>query len=98
MIAELTIVPLGEGPSLSDYVAEITRIINASGLKNELHSMGTNVEGDFDDIIEVVKKCHSALKNRGCKRISTLIKIDERLDKESSMDHKVKVVLEKSGE
>ncbi|MCP4723732.1 MAG: MTH1187 family thiamine-binding protein [bacterium] len=97
MIAELTIVPIGEGTSLSDYVAEVTRIINASGMKNELHSMGTNVEGELDDIIDIVKNCHQALKDKGCKRISTLIKIDERLDKVSSMERKVKVVIEKSG-
>ncbi len=96
MIAELTIVPIGEGTSLSDYVAEVTRIIDKSGLKNELHSMGTNVEGDLDEIIAVVKQCHQALKEMDCKRISTLIKIDERLDKASSMKNKVKVVVEKS--
>jgi len=95
MIAELTIFPVGSGTSLSDYVAEVLKVIHNSGLKYELHSMGTNVEGDIEDIARVVKMCHQALFNKGCKRIATTIKIDDRKDKTYSMEKKVKVVKKK---
>ena len=88
MIAELTIFPVGEGTSLSDYVAEVLTVIHESGLKYELHSMGTNVEGDLDEIAGVVKKCHEALFAKGCQRIATTIKIDERRDKVYTMTKK----------
>ena len=95
MIAELAIFPVSEGTSLSDYVAEILKIIHKSGLKYELHSMGTNVEGNIEDIAAVVKKCHERLKEMGCDRISTNIKIDERFDKTYPMQYKVDVVKKK---
>ena len=95
MIAELTIFPVGEGTSLSDFVADVLKVIHESGLKYELHSMGTNVEGDLEDVAKVVKKCHQVLFEKGCKRISTSIKIDDRKDKVYSMGNKVNVLKKK---
>jgi len=95
MIAELTIFPVGEGSSLSDYVAEVMKVIHKSGLSYELHSMGTNIEGDIEAIASIVKECHNALFAMGCKRISTNIKIDDRKDKTYSMGKKVEVLKKK---
>jgi len=95
MIADLTIFPVGEGTSLSDYVAVVLKVIHESGLKYNLHSMGTNVEGDFDDIMAIVKKCHQELFEKGCQRISTSIKLDDRADKIYSMENKVDVLEKK---
>lgn len=95
MLADLTIFPVGEGTSLSDDVAVVLKLIHESGLKYKLHGMGTNVEGEFDEIMALVKKCHQALFDKGCTRISTSIKLDERLDKPATIDHKISVLTEK---
>lgn len=96
MIADLTVFPVGSGTSLSDYVAEVLKIIEKSGLNYELHSMGTNVEGEFDDIVNIVKECHEKLKEMGCGRITSTIKFDDRIDKTYPMRHKVDIVKQKA--
>ncbi len=95
MIADITIFPVGEGSSLSDQVKEVLRVIHKSGLKYSLHSMGTNIEGELDDLFNVIRECHSVLKEKGCKRISTSIKIDERFDKVYTIEKKVDVLKKK---
>jgi len=95
MIAELTIFPVGEGASLSDYVAEVLAVIHESGLRYELHSMGTNIEGDLEEVARIVKRCHQVLFEKGCTRVSTSIKIDDRKDKAYSMQKKVDVLKKK---
>ena len=95
MIAELSIFPVGEGTSLSDSVAEVLAVIHRSGVKYELHSMGTNIEGSLDEVFDIVRQCHTILVEKGCKRISTTIKIDDRRDKVYTMKEKVAVVKKK---
>ena len=89
MIIELSIIPIGVGTSLSEYVACVMKVIQDSGLKYESHSMGTNIECDWDDIIPLVKKCHEELKTMGVERISTSLKISERTDKPYTMEGKM---------
>ena len=62
MIIELSVIPIGVGPSLSNYVACVMKVIQDSGLKFESHSMATNIECDWEDITPLVKKCHDELK------------------------------------
>ncbi|MEQ9620158.1 MAG: MTH1187 family thiamine-binding protein [Deltaproteobacteria bacterium] len=98
MIIELSIIPIGVGTSLSDYVAEVMRVIKESGLRYESHSMGTNIECGWEDIIPLVKKCHDALKGKGVERISTSLRLSERTDKPYTMEGKMKSLDEKLGE
>ena len=98
MIIELSIIPIGVGTSLSDYVAEVMSVIKASGLRYESHSMGTNIECEWEDIIPLVKDCHDALKKMGVERISTSLKISERTDKPYTIERKMKSLGEKLGE
>lgn len=77
MIAEFSIVPLGVGESLSGYVAEAFEIIERSGIAYEHHAMGTNLEGDWDDVLGVIKACRDRLRER-TNRVSVSIKIDDR--------------------
>lgn len=98
MIIELSIIPIGVGTSLSDYVAEVMRVIKESGLRYESHSMGTNIECDWEDIIPLVKRCHDALRNRGVERISTSLRLSERTDKPYTMEGKMKSLDEKLGD
>jgi uncharacterized protein (TIGR00106 family) len=95
MIIELNVIPIGVGTSLSEYVAEVMRVIESSGLRYESHSMGTNIECDWEDVTPLVKKCHEALKAKGVERISTTVRISERTDKPYTMEGKMKSLGEK---
>ncbi|MCG8637569.1 MAG: MTH1187 family thiamine-binding protein, partial [Desulfobacterales bacterium] len=58
VIIDLCVVPVGVGVSVSKYVAACHEVIKDAGLKSELHAYGTNIEGDWDAVFAVVKKCH----------------------------------------
>ena len=95
MIIELSVIPIGVGTSLSKYVACVMRVIKESGHNYESHSMATNIECGWDDITPLVKKCHYELKKMGVERISTIIRISERIDKPYTMEGKLKSLDEK---
>jgi len=95
---EISIVPIGTGTtSASEFIAEATRIAESSGLKTELTAMGTNMEGDIAQLLEVARQMHESCFARGVKRVYTVIKIDDRRDKESTLEGKVRSVREKLG-
>lgn len=77
MVVELSIVPLDKGESLAPYVAQVVDIIRKSGLSYELTSMSTQIEGDWDEVMAVIRKCHFELRKTS-KRVVTSIKIDDR--------------------
>jgi len=62
MLVELTINPLGRGTHLSRDLAEILKIVDASGLPYTLTPFGTCIEGDWDLVMDVVKQCHACAK------------------------------------
>lgn len=88
VIAEFTVIPIGAGVSLSKYVAACERVLAQTGLHYELHANGTNLEGDWDEVMQAIKTCHQTLHNMGIPRISTLVKIGTRTDRPQSMDEK----------
>lgn len=88
MIAEFSIAPIGEGESLSSYVARAFRLIEASGLPFEHHAMGTNIEGDWSEVMSVIKACRDDLL-RDCRRISLSIRIDDRTGAPARLRDKV---------
>lgn len=94
VMAEFSIFPVGEGESLSQYVARCTRIIEESGVRNQLHSMGTTLEGDWDQVFKVMKDCFEELE-KDCARISMNIKVDYRRGESYRMEDKVRSVREK---
>jgi uncharacterized protein (TIGR00106 family) len=92
-VAEISVVPVGTATaSISDYVANAVRIVKESGLKYELSSMATNVEGDVGSIMELVRKVHESCFEKGAVRILTSLKIDDRRDKALSMEGKKSAV------
>ena len=77
MVVNFSIVPIGKESSLSAQVAEVLQIVNESGIDYKLHSMGTILEGEWDNIMKLIKKCHKkVLKNSD--RVLTTITIDDR--------------------
>ena len=95
VMIDLCVVPMGVGVSVSDYIAECETIISEAGLNAQLHPYGTVIEGEWDEVFEVVKKCHEKLHELGVVRIFTNMKVGTRKDKEHSMQDKVDSVLEK---
>ena len=77
VLLEMSITPLGEGVSVSRYVARCLDIVDASRLEYELHSMGTILEGELDEVLDVMKRCIQQLAE-DCERISISAKLDYR--------------------
>ncbi len=96
MLAEFTIFPIGEGVSLSKYVARSLKLIDESNLPYRINPMGTVVEGEWDEVIGLIKKCHMAIL-KDTQRVSTTIKIDDRKGVKNALDRKIKSVEDKIG-
>lgn len=92
VLIDISIVPLGVGLSLSPYVAACEKVFNEAGLKTALHAYGTNVEGEWDEVFDAVKKCHETLHAMGAPRISTNLRLGTRTDREQTMEEKVQSV------
>lgn len=88
MIVDFTIAPVGAGESLSPFVAEVFRIIQDSGIAYEHHAMGTNLEGDWDEVMAVVKACRDRLL-ASSHRVSLSLKIDDRSGVTDGLQRKV---------
>ncbi|MBU5612224.1 MTH1187 family thiamine-binding protein [Geomonas azotofigens] len=95
VMVDLCIVPLGVGVSLSSYIAACEKVLNDAGLKIALHSYGTNIEGEWDDVFAAIKRCHETVHAMGAPRITTTVKLGTRTDREQSMEDKIRSVQEK---
>lgn len=95
VIVDLCVVPLGVGVSVSEYVVACERILKEAGLETQLHAYGTNVEGEWDAVFAAIKCCHETVHAMGAPRISTIIKLGTRTDRNQTMDDKIKSVQEK---
>ena len=95
VIADLCVVPMGVGLSVSSHVAACQRVLSAAGLKTQLHAYGTNIEGEWDTVFAAIKRCHEVVHEMGAPRISTTIKLGTRTDREQTMQDKVRSVEEK---
>ena len=93
IIAELSVIPLGLGPSVSRYVKEAIRELKSSNIRFELSAMGTVLEADnIDALFEAVKMAHEAVFKAGALRVVTTLKIDDRRDKALSIESKLKAI------
>jgi uncharacterized protein (TIGR00106 family) len=95
-IAEFSITPIGKGSSVGTYVARCLDIVDRSGVPYRLNAMGTVVEGEFDDILKLIARCHKAVAE-DCERVSTIVKIDDRKGASGQLDAKVKDVERRLG-
>ena len=97
VIVQVTVVPLGTAtPSLSTYVADVEKVLaKYTNIKTMLTPMATILEGDLQEIFTAVGEMHEAPFLKGAQRVSTRISIDDRRDKQASMEGKVKAVKEK---
>ncbi|MGE3806175.1 MAG: MTH1187 family thiamine-binding protein [Gemmataceae bacterium] len=91
VLLEFSMAPMGKGESVAPYVARCLAIIEKSGLDYELHAMGTILEGEWDEVFDVVRKCHEALAV-DCERISVTMKVDSRKGAKGRLAAKVESV------
>ncbi len=89
VLVDICVVPIGVGVSVSKYVVECEKVFAAAGLNHQMHSYGTNVEGDWDEVMAAIKKCHETVHQMGAPRISTTIRMGTRTDRDQSMQDKI---------
>jgi uncharacterized protein (TIGR00106 family) len=89
VIADLTVVPIGVGVSLSRYVAACERVLRDAGLLVVLHGNGTNIEGEWDAVLQAVKRCHEVVHELGAPRVFTTLKLGTRIDRDQSLADKL---------
>ncbi|HPQ39158.1 MAG TPA: MTH1187 family thiamine-binding protein [bacterium] len=77
MLCEFKISPFGASESVSREVARIIEIIEDSGLPSQTHAMGTIVEGEWDAVIALIRRCHEVMRSTH-RRVITDIHIDDR--------------------
>ncbi|MCC6544877.1 MAG: MTH1187 family thiamine-binding protein [Nitrospirae bacterium] len=94
ILLEFSMTPLTKGESVSKYVARSLDIIDKSGLEYRLNPMGTVIEGEWDEVFEVVKKCLDRMR-KDCDRISASIKVDYRKGKAGRIKTKIESVEKK---
>jgi uncharacterized protein (TIGR00106 family) len=94
VLLEFSMSPLHRGESVSEYVARSLEIIDASGLDYRLHAMGTIIEGEIDQVLDVMRRCLDAMA-ADCDRITCTAKLDYRKGYSGRLDSKVQSVEEK---
>ncbi len=96
MLVEFSIVPVGMGSSVGDSIAKVLGIVEASGLPYKLNPMGTVVEGEWSEVMKLLRKCHNTVMKDGERAITT-ISIDDRKGRPSRIDQKVRSVERRLG-
>jgi uncharacterized protein (TIGR00106 family) len=93
VVAEISVVPIGTGgASVSEYVAGCVEVLNKRGISYRLTPMGTIMEGKLSDILSATAEMHQTPFAKGAVRVVTTLKIDDRCDKQLSMEGKLKSV------
>jgi uncharacterized protein (TIGR00106 family) len=96
MLIEFSIVPIGASSSVGAKVAEVLDLVDSSGLSYKLTPMGTIVEGEWDELLRLVKKCHMKTMEHE-ERVLTRITIDDRKGKTGNIDRKVRSIEKRLG-
>lgn len=96
MLAEFSIIPIGTGSSIGDQIARVLKIVDASGLPYRINPMGTVVEGEWDDIMQLIRNCHETVLKTG-ERVVTSISIDDRKGKANRIEEKIKSIERRIG-
>jgi uncharacterized protein (TIGR00106 family) len=89
---DLCVIPLGVGISVSNYVAACERILTEAGLKITMHAYGTNIEGEWDEVFDAVRRYHEELHRMGAPHISTNLRFGTRTDRIQTMEGNIRSV------
>ena len=88
VLLEFSMSPLGKSESVGKYVSRSLDIVDRSGVEYRLNPMGTVLEGEWDEVMDVVRQCYERMKN-DCNRISCTMKVDYRKGKKGRLSGKV---------
>lgn len=91
IIANISVFPIGKGPGLSEYVAAAVDEADKSGLDYRLTAMGTIVEGEWDEVMKLMKKMRDRVLKKS-DRVYLAVTLDDRKDKRRRLEAKVKSV------
>lgn len=94
MLAQISCFPTDRGASVSEYVAGSIKLIRESGLDYKLGPMSTTVEGPPDEVFELIKKVHLAMRDKA-ERVYTVVSIDDRKDAEGRIKGKIESIEKK---
>jgi len=94
MLVELSIIPVGNDAHLSDDLAGTLRIVDDSQLPYQLTPAGTCIEGNWDEVMAVVRRCHEQMRERSS-HVFTTIRIEDEADAENKLVNNVASVAEK---
>ena len=95
VIVDLCVIPMGVGVSVSEYVTACQRVLEEAELEHQLHAYGTNIEGEWDEVMVAVKRCHEVVHEMGAPRISSTLRLGTRTDREQSIEDKIHSVTDK---
>jgi uncharacterized protein (TIGR00106 family) len=91
VIVAFSVTPLGVGEDVGEYVADAVRVVRESGLPNRTDAMFTSIEGEWDEVMDVVKRAVAAVERRA-PRVSLVLKADIRPGVEDGLTSKVETV------
>ena len=97
VIADLCLIPLGVGVSVSKEIAACERVLAEYGLKTKLHAYGTNIEGEWDMVFAAIRRCHEVVHAMGVPRISSSLRFGTRIDRPQTIEDKIRSVEERRG-
>jgi uncharacterized protein (TIGR00106 family) len=92
VIADVCITPIGAGVSVSKEIIEVEKVLRSFPVKCKLHAYGTNIEGEWNDVMNAVKASHARLHDLGVQRVSSNMRFGTRIDKMQSLEDKVEKV------
>jgi uncharacterized protein (TIGR00106 family) len=96
MLVQISVTPLGTGTSLSDEIAEVLRMVDESGLPYLLTPAGTCIEGTWDEVMPLVRRCHERMREMSPHVVTTL-RIEDQEAKQDQLTENVRSVEEKVG-
>jgi len=96
MLAELSIVPLGRGEHLSAAIAEVLDVVDRSGIRYKFTPSGTCLEGEWDEVMDVVRRCHARAR-QGSRHVMTTIRIEDEEGETDKLTRNITSVEEKLG-
>ena len=96
MLLEFSVIPVGTGTHVSDQVAAVVAVVDASGLPYQLTASGTTVEGEWDEVMDLLRRCRDELR-KSTSRAVWLIKIDDEPGRRDKLTRHVISVEERLG-
>ncbi|HEX9304115.1 MAG TPA: MTH1187 family thiamine-binding protein [Thermoanaerobaculia bacterium] len=96
MLAEISIVPLGRGEHLSTAIAEVLDVVDRSGVRYKFTPCGTCLEGDWEEVMQVVRQCHAKAR-QGSRHVMTTVRIEDEEGENDKLVRNVTSVEEKLG-